>query len=99
PSANLDSPSGTAKSVAVIIETNFGKAPAVTAVRAGHIPGIHQAGYESELDRINILHEAFSRRGFANGAVLAAGWTQEYPGVHEFRELLENNFNKIIGIC
>lgn len=95
----LDSPSGTAKTTAEVIGKSFGKNPEISAVRAGSVPGIHQAGYESDLDRINIIHESFSRRGFANGAVLAAEWIYNYPGVHEFRDLLENNFNKIIGIC
>jgi 4-hydroxy-tetrahydrodipicolinate reductase len=95
----LDAPSGTAKTIGTILEKNGRRSPAIQSVRAGFIPGIHEIGFESSTDRIKIVHEAFSRKGFAKGALLAAEWTETCNGVYEFREILEENFNKIIGIC
>ena len=56
--------------------------------RTGGIPGIHTIGFEGLNDRITMTHEAFSREGFAAGAVEAALMAEGLAGVHEFRELL-----------
>jgi 4-hydroxy-tetrahydrodipicolinate reductase len=90
----LDTPSGTASTLREIVETAGGKECPVQSVRCGYIPGTHHLGFESAGDRIVLTHEAFSRRGFAMGAVQAAYWTLEREGVHDFRELLLNKFNK-----
>lgn len=46
--------------------------PDVASVRVGEIAGIHTVGFEGGCDRITMEHEAFSRQGFAEGAVMAA---------------------------
>ena len=83
----LDAPSGTAKSLAAEVEDGMGTAPAVASVRVGEIAGIHTVGFEGDNDRITITHEAFSRKGFAEGAVVAALMTDGLEGVHEFKDL------------
>ena len=83
----LDAPSGTAKSLAEVVSEGMGVNPDVASVRVGEIAGIHTVGFEGGNDRITIEHEAFSRRGFAEGAVLAATMTEGLEGVHEFKEL------------
>ncbi len=83
----LDAPSGTAKSLAAIVEANMTPKPSVASVRVGEVAGIHTIGFEGENDRITIEHEAFSRKGFAEGAVVAARMTEGLTGVHEFKEL------------
>lgn len=83
----LDAPSGTAKSLAGVVEENMAVRPGVASVRVGEIAGIHTVGFEGENDRITIEHEAFSRKGFAEGAVVAARMTEGLSGVHEFKEL------------
>ncbi len=83
----LDAPSGTAKSLAAVVEEDMGAKPDVASVRVGELAGIHTVGFEGENDRITIEHEAFSRRGFAEGAVVAALMTEGLQGVHEFKEL------------
>ena len=65
----------------------MGTAPAVASVRVGEIAGIHTVGFEGDNDRITITHEAFSRKGFAEGAVVAAMMTEGLEGVHEFKDL------------
>ena len=83
----LDAPSGTAKSLAEVVEAGMSVKPDVASVRVGEVPGIHTVGFEGINDRITLEHEAFSRKGFAEGAVVAAMMTEGLNGVHEFKEL------------
>ena len=84
----LDAPSGTARSLADIVDANMNVSTDIQSVRCGEIPGIHTIGFEGLNDRITMTHEAFSREGFAAGAVEAALMTEGLSGVHEFKELL-----------
>ncbi len=85
----LDAPSGTAKSVAGIIEKSLGSAvPEIASRRVGEVPGTHTVELRSDVDRIVLTHEAFSREGFAEGAVEAALMTENIEGVHEFKNLI-----------
>lgn len=83
----LDAPSGTAKSLAGVVDEGMGVKPEIASVRVGELAGTHTIGFEGENDRITIEHEAFSRKGFAEGAVVAAMMTEGLHGVHEFKEL------------
>ena len=83
----LDAPSGTAKTLAGIVDGNMGVETDVQSVRCGEIPGIHTVGFEGMNDRLTLTHEAFSREGFAAGAVEAALMTEGLTGVHEFKDL------------
>ena len=83
----LDAPSGTAKTLASFIDDNMGVTTDIQSVRCGEIPGTHTIGFEGLNDRITLSHEAFSREGFAAGAVEAALRTEGLTGVHEFIEL------------
>ena len=84
----LDAPSGTAKSIAALIEGALGELPEIGAQRIGEVPGTHTATFTSGVDRLCFTHEAFSRQGFAEGAVDAALLTETTPGVHEFKDLI-----------
>lgn len=86
----LDAPSGTARSLADIIDANMEAHTDIQSVRCGEIPGIHSIGFEGLNDRITLTHEAFSREGFATGAVEAALRTEGLTGVHEFKEIIFN---------
>lgn len=83
----LDAPSGTAKSLAAAVGKAMGAEPDVASVRVGELAGTHTVGFEGVHDRILLEHEAFSRDGFAQGAVMAALMTEGLTGVHEFKEL------------
>ena len=84
----LDAPSGTAKTLADIVGKNMDVQVDCSSVRCGEIPGIHTVGFEGLNDRITIEHEAFSREGFAAGAVEAALRTEGLSGVYEFKEII-----------
>lgn len=85
----LDAPSGTAKSIAGIVEKagEYGTV-GIESRRIGEVPGIHELSFTGGCDRITITHEAFSRKGFAEGAVQAALMTEGVDGIYEFKDLI-----------
>ena len=84
----LDAPSGTAKSLAEIVDDSLGIEPEITSIREGEVPGIHTLELLSGVDKITLTHEAFSREGLARGAVVAVEMTEGLKGVHEFKDLI-----------
>ncbi len=84
----LDAPSGTAKTLGEIVDANMNVHTDIQSVRCGEIPGIHSIGFEGSNDRITITHEAFSREGFAQGAVEAALKTEKFTGVFDFKDII-----------
>lgn len=56
--------------------------------RKDEVKGIHTVRYVSENDQLVFTHEAFNRKGFAQGAVLAAEWVSNKAGVYSMRDLL-----------
>lgn len=95
----LDAPSGTAITLAEGIVANSrysgweaeeaveGKLP-VASRRIGDVPGTHRVSYESEVDRIEIIHTAHNRKGFALGAIVAAEWILGKKGVFSMKDVL-----------
>lgn len=61
----------------------------VTAKREGEVPGVHVVTYKSGADQIEICHSAFSREGFAHGAVLAAEFMLGKKGILGMKDLLK----------
>ena len=84
----LDAPSGTAKSIGSIIGDTLGVSPEITSERIGEVPGTHIATFTSGVDKLTFTHEAFSREGFAEGAVAAALLADNLEGIHEFKDLI-----------
>lgn len=62
----------------------------VTGVRAGREAGTHEVGFDGEHDVVTLRHRARSRAAFAVGAVLAAEWVVEKPGLHDFDAVLDD---------
>lgn len=60
----------------------------IVAKREPDVPGTHTVTYTSCVDVLEFKHEAKSRRGFAEGAVLAARWMVGKKGVYEMKDLL-----------
>jgi 4-hydroxy-tetrahydrodipicolinate reductase len=86
--SKLDSPSGTAITLSKIVEDAAGiEAVTIEATREGDAMGLHVLEARSESDRLVLTHEAFSRRGFAEGAVRAAEWLSTRTGCYDFHEV------------
>lgn len=95
-----DAPSGTAISLAEDIlathssystwkqdqteQANLG----INSLREDQVPGTHHVFYRSEVDEIEIKHTAFSRNGFAMGAILAAEWIIGKKGIFSMKDVL-----------
>lgn len=87
--SKLDSPSGTATTLADAVEQVSGLKPPIKAAREGEVMGVHVVEARSGADRLTLTHEAFSRRGFAEGAVRAAEWLSTRTGCYDFSEIYE----------
>ena len=60
----------------------------ITAIREGEYFGIHEVQAQSDCDIIRLSHEAFSRKGFASGAVIAAEFILGKKGLFTMNDLL-----------
>jgi 4-hydroxy-tetrahydrodipicolinate reductase len=89
--SKLDKPSGTAISIAEMLDRGAGSKLGldIQSVREGDAKGTHVLEAVSEADRLVLTHEAFSRRGFAEGAVRAAEWLAHRTGCYDFRDVWE----------
>ena len=87
----LDAPSGTAITLKEILQTGHpGVEIDITSHRVGDAKGEHVVTATSDVDVIELRHDAASRRGFALGAVRAAEWlAHQPPGVWDFREIFD----------
>jgi 4-hydroxy-tetrahydrodipicolinate reductase len=96
-----DAPSGTAVSLAEQILSNLSRKkkwvnqPAgnkeelsIISERIDPAAGTHEIKYSSEVDDIEIIHTAHSRKGFALGAVLAAEYISNKKGVFSMKDVL-----------
>jgi 4-hydroxy-tetrahydrodipicolinate reductase len=82
-----DAPSGTAIMIQRVIKDAANAELPITSIREGDIVGIHEIVLDSENDSIRLVHDAKSRRGFAEGAVRAAEWLAGKKGFYNFREI------------
>jgi 4-hydroxy-tetrahydrodipicolinate reductase len=86
--SKLDSPSGTALTLAKVVEAASGQHNIpINARREGDVMGLHTLRVESASERLLLTHEAFSRRGFAEGAVRAAEWLASRTGCYDFQDV------------
>ena len=97
----LDAPSGTAISLAEDITNSIDRLSGwrlsdnageqdlpIKAIREGEVTGKHTIFYESDVDTIELTHAAKNRRGFAQGAVLAAEFVNNKTGIFTMQDLL-----------
>ena len=96
-----DAPSGTAITIAEQILSNntskqhwINEKPSskeelfIKSERIDPYPGLHEVTYSSEIDEIQIIHNAHSRDGFALGAVLAAEYVANRKGIFTMKDVL-----------
>lgn len=88
--AKRDAPSGTALLLRdAMVHAGFGRPIDVSSGRAGMIPGTHTVGFDGASDTIELTHRARDRRGFADGALVAARWIQGRAGWYSMQDVLE----------
>ncbi|MCU1321928.1 MAG: dihydrodipicolinate reductase [Acidobacteriaceae bacterium] len=86
--SKLDSPSGTALTLASVVKAAAGISDVpVDAHRVGDAAGTHVLVAKSSSDKLILTHESFSRRGFAEGAVRAAEWLSTRTGCYDFQDV------------
>ena len=86
----LDAPSGTAITLQQIIQSvRPGEKVEITSHRVADAKGEHIVTATSDVDTLEVRHDAKSRRGFALGAVRGAEWLAGKSGAWEFREIFE----------
>ena len=95
-----DAPSGTAITLAEQIigtgkksnwinsETENEKELSIISKRINEVPGTHSVKYFSDVDDIEIIHTAHNRKGFAEGAVLAAEFIVDKKGIFSMKDVL-----------
>lgn len=99
-----DAPSGTAITLAEQLLANIGRKKhwhkagkeeklnediiPVHSFRENNIPGTHHVKYTSEIDDIEIIHTAHTRKGFALGAVMAAEFIHNKKGIFSMKDVL-----------
>lgn len=96
-----DAPSGTAVTLAEQVLENIERKKSwvngattandelsIISERIDPAPGTHYVKYTSEVDDIEIIHTAHSRKGFALGAVLAAEFIDGKTGVFTMDDVL-----------
>ena len=79
-----DAPSGTAVAMQKILHSDQVR---ITSEREGDVTGTHTLELTSAGDRIVLMHDAKSRRTFAEGAVLAAEWIVGKTGCYDFKDI------------
>ena len=60
----------------------------IISKRIDEVPGTHSVKYVSDVDDIEIIHTAHSRKGFAEGAVLAAEFVEKKKGIFGMKDVL-----------
>lgn len=60
----------------------------VTSFREENVPGTHKIEYKSDIDSIELIHTAHSRKGFALGAVIAAEWIADKKGIFTMQDVI-----------
>lgn len=100
----LDAPSGTAITTADVMLKELNKYSnwtvnhpvaasevSISSARFPDVKGTHEIKYTSEIDTIELRHEAHSRKGFALGAIKAAEWMINKKGFFSMDDMLNIN--------
>jgi len=62
----------------------------IKSYRTENVPGTHIVRYESEVDEIQIIHTAKSRKGFTLGSLMAAEWIIGKTGFYDMKVFLSS---------
>lgn len=61
----------------------------IIAHRMDEVPGTHEVIFDNEIDALSIKHTAYSRNGFALGAVIAAEFLVDKKGVYSMEDVIQ----------
>jgi 4-hydroxy-tetrahydrodipicolinate reductase len=84
-----DAPSGTAVTMAQILQSVSDQRVDIASFREGETVGRHTLTLDSQADSIVLTHDSKNRQGFATGAVLAAQWITGKHGFYEFKDIFD----------
>ncbi len=82
-----DAPSGTAVAIRNVVRDAEQTELPIESAREGEVVGRHEVSFDSAADTITLVHDAKSRRGFAEGAVRAAEWVKGRRGFYDFKDI------------
>jgi 4-hydroxy-tetrahydrodipicolinate reductase len=85
--AKMDAPSGTALLLKAAIDGAGHDVP-ITSIRTGQVPGRHEVCIDGAYEQVLLVHDARSRRVFADGALRAALWLRGRTGVFTMDDVL-----------
>jgi len=98
-----DAPSGTAITIAEQIIDNLDRKSdwknnqdinpevlSIHSIREADVKGYHEINYASQIDKISLSHEAYSREGFAMGALTSAEWIVGKKGIFGFHDVMKD---------
>ncbi len=91
----LDAPSGTAKTLAQVLDPLDPASIDIESVREGEVVGEHEVVFTSAADQISIGHSATDRTLFARGAIDAALWLDqldESSGIYTMETYFQARF-------
>lgn len=110
-SGKKDSPSGTARKLSEIIMQNFPLKTKLqlerldrtiesqelhfVSVRGGRNFGRHEIVFDSPADEIRLTHQAWGRRGFAQGALIAAAFIFSNKGFYNFSDVFNDTKRRV----
>lgn len=57
-------------------------------IREGSVSGTHIIKYNSTIDDIEIMHKAHNRKGFAQGAIIAAEFLKDKKGIYTMNDII-----------
>lgn len=95
----VDAPSGSAVLLARALAEGAGRPEsdiATSSLRLGEVVGRHEVHFATPSESLVLTHEAHQREVFAHGALAAARWVHDRPGVHTFDDLAADELASLI---
>jgi 4-hydroxy-tetrahydrodipicolinate reductase len=87
--AKKDAPSGTARLLLDAMQSaGYSRPIDVSSIRAGHIPGTHEVGFDGQFETVTLTHTVRDRSVFAHGALEAAKWLRGRRGWFSMRDMI-----------
>jgi 4-hydroxy-tetrahydrodipicolinate reductase len=84
-----DAPSGTAKTLAELLQTSRNNEISIQSIREGDVVGEHRVIFSGPGEQLELTHRAATREIFARGALRAAKWIiGKSPGLYSMQDVL-----------